>query len=353
MNLSLSLLFLKDIKNQSPFLSKNRISMNLCSISRVFASFMITNQEIQGNKCSFNLFLRPILLFDSIRQYGVYTKILDERVFFQECLFSDILSQSSYGGALYCIGCNLSIISCRFQNCRSNSQGGGFALSGGNLELNNTCFYICSCSKTDENGGNGFICTNSNTNIFRNNAYYSGSIKSNSGDSVFDISQKLTRVSCWNSTQCLGQSGASGGCLRYMVEGSKYDYGTIYNSSDYNSIEGWYSCLYVETTNLLYNNRNDKCLIWGNQNTYMIFRHCVFYGNIKAMDSFCSFTIEDCFSDYSYLSMSTTSNIQTLDITTNDHCKILNFVENHCTMYSFVITLGPLLHFSSFLLFFE
>jgi len=341
MNNSINYLFIQGTFSRSPLFVRHEINMKSSIFSRLFCKPFYNTANLKCQACLFSHILQQVLLIDNII-YSRYNAVSNQNVEFHKCLFSDVVSQSSCGGALYCTDCRLSIISCKFQNCRSDSQAGGFALIRNNLVMKSTCFYSCSCVKTNENGGNAFLCSNVNISISQSSAFYTSPVKSISGDSVFDVSQNISNVNSWNSSFCNGNLGSSGGSFRSVIEGTKYIYGCVYNCSDHNSFEGWGSRIVVEKSNFLYNMRNDYCFMYGNSNLNMLLKECCFYQNKRELlSSYQSFSFENCISDYGYKGIATTASIVYINMPSLELCIQEILVNQICTIKTHVIPWNP------------
>jgi len=328
--------------SSSPLFVNNLLNMKNFGFHKSFSNLIMSNSQTICRLGVFSKFLSPVLIFNGKSEYRLYSIVSNQVVRFGNCNFMDIISQSSLGGALCCNNCDLSIISCKFQNCRSNLQGGAFALNRNTLTLNRSCFYICSCTKTNENGGNVFICSNSNTTIYNNHAFLCAPVKDTGGDSLFDISQNHSTINSWNTTQCNGVLGSTGGNYYSVIEGSSHSYSLVYNSSDHNSFGAWYSRVLIFKTNFLHNYRNSHCFVWGNSNPSMLFKECVFFNNIKALTSSNSFSFENCISDYGYASISTQSEIATIVISQMDYCLETFDNANYCSPRNIAILRIPI-----------
>jgi len=329
MNLSVfSLSYMNSFSYSPVFTHKHVCFFHNSLFSRSFGPVLDSLKSSSFQRCVFHNFLSNVFISRDNIEYREFMSKSNQQVFFCESVFSDIRSQSSIGGAINCMNCNLNINRCQFKNCHASIQAGGFYINGNTLSLNQTCFYICSSTKLDQYGGNAFLCIGCDAIIKENSGFYSSNSKESGGDSLYDVSNGKGIVSYWNSTECHGQMGSSGGCFRSVPSGSYFNFSYINNCSDYDSFEAWTSTIYCYMNIYLNNNRNTNVFIWGTSNPSCVIDKCTFYNNLRVLESpSMSFTLVNCISDYSYAGISVSSNINTNAQSTIVFCRDNSFIK--------------------------
>jgi len=315
MNFAVSRLSVLRFFSQSSFISSgNSFICRNVNFHRSFQSFFVSqsSNELKYSDCHFDGFLSSVVRFSALSYIYSTLSRANSIVSFQFTIFRNIRNQNSVGGALYCENCNLFISSCIFDGCQATSQGGAFVIKGNILDLKYTCFFNCSATKLDQSGCNAFYSVNCNGHVYQSGAYLSSSIYGSGADCLYDFSNLIAVITFWNSTECHGRSGSSGGAFRSVSPGSYLNYSTVYNSSDYTTIESWTSSIVIYRNNLVHNSRNHVCHVWGNNNNYCIYNNCLFLDCHKSIEVSCSsFTFINCISDHSYLGITTTSGFTT------------------------------------------
>jgi len=315
MNTTIASLQLISFLSKSSFISsKNGIIIRDINFRRSFSSFLSTKElnSICIIRSSFKHILSNAVAVSLLNYIYNYESRLNSVVNIRYSIFSNIRNQNSIGGALYCENCYLIVSNCHFNGCHAQSQGGAFAIKGYKLDVVNTCIYNCSAVKTDDRGCNAFYSLDCNGYVYQSAAYLSSPVYRLGADSLYDFSNLMAVVLFWNSTECHGQGGSSGGAFRSLSAGSYMNYSTIFNSSDYTTIETWYSSIILFRNNLVHNSRNHACHLWGISNTYSIYYQCLFFDCHKSFDSsYTSFSFNQCTSDYPYMSIASTSGFTT------------------------------------------
>ena len=229
MNLSLNKLIIKSFLN-IPYLNfKYNYNLNNFNFNYFFNNLIISKKNINIFQSKFFNFLSTVIINNFNFNYTIFSSFNNQNININNSIFYSIRSQNSNGGALYLYNCNLIVNKCLFDYCHSTSRAGAFYQNGYNLTLIFTCFFRCSSIEINQQGCNAFFCSNSFREIHFNSAYLCNPFINQGADSLYDVEGNILHLTNWNSTECYGRMGSSGGCFRSLLSNSFNNYTNIFN----------------------------------------------------------------------------------------------------------------------------